>query len=470
MTIQLTQARVIAGIVEASGTQHTLAESIEAYFISNGWAIRVGSAPDQGGNSYAMLSRDASGNTVLVGPDGAQHSTMGTEILVVGNGGKHATMKSALEYVAAQVGMVEVGGFTGTVTATRYSDVLEGVGTNFLSFMPGDLIRVAGDTNTYNTQVNHVVLQALSDTSLLMQEGFIGTTGTGKAYTVWRPNKFNIVLVDECDTSDFTSDILLPDGANVLISGVGNCPYVNNGSYKIRYGRSGYFSFGKLSVLNYSGSSLFNMYRDDQPFGGATASGFGRISVSDIVLQSPRAHGGNSFILEGGFANLQNISGAGKGGIANISTDGCSFSNIQFELGNGTSDGIVVVNPANAAFATKKMHISNLRLNRKQTAAAMGAGACLEVQDIVANKEVFLRDIVIVDENQPDANANCLVLAGQSGATGVKFYFEGGVIKNTGAGTGISIDECTVYTRNVHDGIGGACDIVVQAAGTHTPY
>lgn len=472
MTIQLKASIFIAGVHQAAGTSLTLGADVEAELVNRGVAVFVGDNPARGGLVPAMLDIDAEGNTVLAVSGGAQHSTLGTAILAVGNGGKHATLKSALEYVAAQVGMVEVGGFTGTVTATRYSDTLVGVGTNFLSLLPGDLIRVAGDTNTYNTQVNHVVNQALSDTSLIMQEGFIGATGAGKAYTVWRSNKFNIVLVDECDTSGFTSNILLPDGANVSISGIGNCPYIHNGSYAFKYGRSGYFSFGKLNVLNNNGSSLFNMDRSGQPFGGTTANGFGRLSVSDIFLQSPRVHGGNSFILEGGFANLQNITGSGKGGVANIITDGCQFSNIQFEIGNGTSDGMVVTNPVNAAFSTKKMYISSLRFNRKQTQAAMGAGACLEVQDIASNKEVFLRDIVIVDENQPSANENCLVLAGQDSATGVKVYFEGGVINNTGLGAGISIGEgTTAYTRNVHNGIGGACDIVLSGVGaTHTPY
>lgn len=67
MTIQLTQARVVNGAVAAAGTQHTLAESVEADFITNGWATRVGAAPDQSGLGVPAMIVDG----VLMGPDGA---------------------------------------------------------------------------------------------------------------------------------------------------------------------------------------------------------------------------------------------------------------------------------------------------------------------------------------------------------------------------------------------------------------
>ena len=56
MTIQLTQSRVVNGSVATSGTQFTLNEATEAYFISMGWATRVGAAPYQGGSSFARFN------------------------------------------------------------------------------------------------------------------------------------------------------------------------------------------------------------------------------------------------------------------------------------------------------------------------------------------------------------------------------------------------------------------------------
>lgn len=72
MTIQLTQARVVSGSVAASGSQHTLDEATEAYFVEMGWATYVTAEPYQGGTSEpALLAKDSNGNvTGLVGAGG----------------------------------------------------------------------------------------------------------------------------------------------------------------------------------------------------------------------------------------------------------------------------------------------------------------------------------------------------------------------------------------------------------------
>lgn len=79
MTIQLTQARVVSGSVAASGSQHTLDEATEAYFVEMGWATYVGAEPYQGGSTVpASLATDSSGNvTGLVGADGLYVRTEG---------------------------------------------------------------------------------------------------------------------------------------------------------------------------------------------------------------------------------------------------------------------------------------------------------------------------------------------------------------------------------------------------------
>lgn len=67
MTIQLTDARVINGSVQATGTLHTLSADFEAYLVQNGFATWVGGAPDVGGDTgVTTWRRNANGNTVLV--------------------------------------------------------------------------------------------------------------------------------------------------------------------------------------------------------------------------------------------------------------------------------------------------------------------------------------------------------------------------------------------------------------------
>jgi len=71
MTIQLTDARVINGSVQAAGTQHTLSADFEAYLVQNGFATWVGGAPDVGGDTgVTTWRRNADGLVSLVGPDG----------------------------------------------------------------------------------------------------------------------------------------------------------------------------------------------------------------------------------------------------------------------------------------------------------------------------------------------------------------------------------------------------------------
>ena len=67
MTIQLTRATFIAGILEAASSQHTLDAATEAYFISIGAATRVGNAPNVSNLREAFTNADG---TELVGPSG----------------------------------------------------------------------------------------------------------------------------------------------------------------------------------------------------------------------------------------------------------------------------------------------------------------------------------------------------------------------------------------------------------------
>lgn len=99
MTIQLTQARVVSGSVAASGSQHTLDEATEAYFVDMGWATYVGAEPYQGGSTVpASLSTDANGNMVgIVDPvTGGVHAMLGSNIITVGNGGRVSNIADAI--------------------------------------------------------------------------------------------------------------------------------------------------------------------------------------------------------------------------------------------------------------------------------------------------------------------------------------------------------------------------------------
>lgn len=70
MTIQLTQARVVSGSVTASGTQVTLSEADEAYFVQNGWAIYVAPEPSPGRTAPAFIAESPIGGVTLNGPSG----------------------------------------------------------------------------------------------------------------------------------------------------------------------------------------------------------------------------------------------------------------------------------------------------------------------------------------------------------------------------------------------------------------
>lgn len=70
MTIQLTRATFIDGVLEAAASQHTLDAATEAYFISIGAATRVGDEPNVSNLRPAFT--DAAGTALVV--EGVEHS------------------------------------------------------------------------------------------------------------------------------------------------------------------------------------------------------------------------------------------------------------------------------------------------------------------------------------------------------------------------------------------------------------
>lgn len=77
MTIQLTDARVINGSVQAAGTQHTLSADFEAYLVQNGLATWVGSAPNQSGLTPVWSQTKLDGSVNLVVADGHEYAIGG---------------------------------------------------------------------------------------------------------------------------------------------------------------------------------------------------------------------------------------------------------------------------------------------------------------------------------------------------------------------------------------------------------
>ena len=69
------------------------------------------------GQLPAKLSTDASGNTVLLGPDGVEHSTLGSAVFTVGAGGRHSTIDSAMDAANTSFSTVVASGSNETFTA-----------------------------------------------------------------------------------------------------------------------------------------------------------------------------------------------------------------------------------------------------------------------------------------------------------------------------------------------------------------
>lgn len=207
MTIQLTQARVVNGSPAAAGTQHTLAEAVEADFITNGWATRVGAAPNQSGLGVPVTARTVNGSTVL--------SAGGVALPIIGMGSSTivpvSRVAEIIEALADLTPLTTRFSQTAVITATNGSAIVTGVSTSWRGtnkVAVGDLWKPDAGSRYYKVKFVD------SDTQIRLWEPYQGTTisAASTAFKFYYFNRYNIVMAPGDYTVVGAAPIVLKSG------------------------------------------------------------------------------------------------------------------------------------------------------------------------------------------------------------------------------------------------------------------
>lgn len=396
---------------------------------------------------------------------------LGSDTFTVGNGGAFQDIDSALAYIATLTGMTQVAGTTGTVTATQYSEVVTGAGTNFQSIVQGgDLITISGDGDGgFITGGIYwpVFGDVISDTNLTIGMGFVGTTGAGKTYEIWRPEKYNLLLLP--GTHTITAAVDLPNGINLNISGSGRYNTVLDtdvtaGSYTIGYDRAGKLTFSNLTIARTTAGGNPIIDKNSSIFVLDTT--FGDFYFDNLYLDDIYDGAGNLFIARGCHISVSNIDGSTSGGLGNFASDGLFVNNLKFKA--YTVQDIVVFSDNSLGSVTKPKVLDVISADR-EVAFTAGAGGIVEIQNINANRDIYASNLVLVDKDQgASSNPHCLVL--QSGG-GCNFYIRNSIIdpRNNAVGEGGIAGNTAgdnVYLMGTYGPAGAA--VITEGAATFT--
>lgn len=411
-----------------------------------------------------------------------EHAALGiypleVNLLTVGAGGRFADIDTALAYIETVTPMVQVAGTAGTVSATAYTDKVTGSGTNFMSkVQAGDLIKIAGDGIAPYTFLKQNIYFPIygditTDTKLTLATGFIGVTGAGKAYSIWRPEKYVILL--SAGTHKITGNYSPPEGINLSIIGISktNCilEIANTSNSGIYQQRAGYLSIDNLTIARNINGAKPLIDIDD-----LLDAAYVNFNLSNIILSDTSVGLGNLFFLRTCNCHISNITGTVFGGLGGFDCDELFVNNLNFRAYNGSADVLVFGDcafgiPAALHAKTKTKSLVDITVDR-ELAYTLGAGALVEVQGLNANRIVDLSGITIRDHDQGgSSNPHCLILNCDGGngvfnlrnaiiQEGNAALNEGGIIANTATDN--------IYLYGVYGDAGAA--VTTEGAATFT--
>lgn len=408
------------------------------------------------------LATDANGNvTGLVGSDGKTHATLGTNFITVGAGGMYTSIDDAMTYLCA-LGGTDVWSETvgaGTVAVTQHSDVVTGTGTAFLTDIePGDYVSIAGDGGVLTAAgpLCHALWGVHSNTSLRLGTGFLGASGSGKAYSIWRPVKYHVLLLP--GVHELTGTFALPQGMHLTIRGfgVGVTRLEHVGASTIAFQRSNYIDFGLMSTYMRDSSADIFGYIGGL---GVTDCGLGKFNIHDIDTdyagQESTSVGPAVMHLRGSMIRVANITGRCASAFAVTMSDYIEYENVHFEAYNAGAD--CIQSAAYGAFSSTKPWIyNNVGVDRK-LAGITGAGAICEfngpsfIDTSFANtKKVYVNDAYFIDHDQQGATApSCMQIAANMGNS--EIYLSNVIIDGVRGLNLIAGATVSVYAKDVRD-------------------
>jgi len=379
-------------------------------------------------------------------------------VITVGANGRYPTLNEALDYLSALTGndvWTEIPG-AGTVSVTQNSDEVIGTGTSFLtSIQPDDYISIAGDGNGVfvTGTLRHTLWHVKTNLSLRLGTGFIGATGSGKAYSIWRPVKYTIVML--AGEHRLSGDHILPNGLWVSISGA------NKASTKLILENNSAISIQRSNIVDIGNFTLYSEDGTGQLIGfmsglGILDCGLGSYHIHDIHTD----YEGEESTLQtvqllsarGSSIRISNITGRCASAFAVTMADYIEYNNVHFESYNVGAD-CVQCTGYGAFSATKPWIYNNLGLDRK-LAGVTGGGSMWELNGVAyggvyANtKYVHLNDCYIIDRDQQSSSMpTCMQIA--TTMSNSKIYMNNVLIdgaRGLNAGCGSTVE---VFLKNV---------------------
>ncbi len=394
------------------------------------------------------------------------YTKYGAKVITVGAGGQFATIDAALAWLETQTGMIQVTGMTGTVAVTQNSDVVVGTGTNFLTkIRAGDLINIANDgLGAFNIQGDiyyPVYGNITTETSLVIATGRVGATSASESYTVWRPEKYVLMLLP--GTHILSGSYALPEGSNTVIRGIDKNVCVlenaNTTTTPISSQRAGYLSINNLTLsrqINGVKITVENITIDSWD------TTFINFNFENIIMADTAAAAGNPVSLRGCVLNMHDISGSVFVGTGNFTFDKQVVNDLEFQAFNGGAD-VCVFNGGSVNMATKEKYYNNLVTERT---LGVPTGAIFEFNGMPANKYINISNMVIYDKDQQaDAGTHCTQMTGD--ATTV-FNVRNSIIDRGNAFAagegGIKAETVTVNLYGVYNRSGAA--VVTEGTAT----
>jgi len=298
--------------------------------------------------------------------------------------------------------------------------------------------------------------------------GFIGTTGAGKTYSIWRPEVYNLVLLPGRHVLTEAHD--LPNGINLSITGANPMlttldSSVTTGSYVVGYGRAGKITVSDIGVSRTTSGGVPVFDRNDV-VANPLDTAFCDFHINNLFLNDITDSVGNLFVARGCNITVNNVWGSVAGGLGNFTSDGLNVSNLRFKA-YGVQD-VCVFSDNKTGSVTKPKVMDDIAADRVD-ALTVGAGGIIEIQNINGGRDVFASNFVLNDFNQgASSNPHCLVF--QSDGTS-NLYLRNSIInpQNNAVGEGgvlASVAGDNVYLMGTYGLAGGA--VVTEGAGTFT--
>ena len=386
-------------------------------------------------------------------PDNAA-GVLGTSTFTVGARGDFSSIDKALAHIAAQTGMTQVPGTTGTVSVVNNADSCVGTGTNFESlYQAGDYIDISGDV----AGIMYPIWGKVTNTSLLLGTGYTAATNGSRTYTMWRPNRFVLQLLPGIHT--ITAAVALPAGIDLSIIGgaASSTILVSTVStdYAIKYPRVCRLSIENITLMRESSYAVIG-----KGF-SALQAGFGVFRLAGIKVLDQKSVGGQANVahLGGSSIQLENIYAQSYGGVIGCECDEFILDNFRAIVWEGSAD-VLTVGPYDIYNNTKPIHISGLQFDRMK-AATLGAGGMLELSGTTAGtaREVNLRRSKFNDfDSGATTNPSCIYVS----LEGANFKFEDVEINVTGSGKGIFTDMATGSIEFVNVRAAGGAPVKFQ--------